>query len=88
MSLRPILQILKIIETISRFPASSETIGRQFDISPATVKRHVVEARQIGADIRSVRLGGGWVYELRNPEVVMARVKLWIDLEEKRDLTA
>ena len=88
MSSNPLLQILKMIETISRFPASSETLGRQLDISPATVKRYVVEARQIGADIRSVRLGGGWVYELRNADAVMTRVKLWIDLEEKRDLTA
>jgi biotin operon repressor len=87
MTLNPLLQTLRLVETLSRFDASAETLGRQLDASPATVKRYLVEARALGADICSVRMNGGWVYELRNADAVMARVRQWIDLEEKRDLT-
>lgn len=82
----PLLQVLRLVETLSRFDANSETLGRQLDASPATVKRFIAEARLLGADIRSVRMNGGWVYELRNASSVMTRVNQWIDLEEKRDL--
>lgn len=88
MTQNPLLQCLRLIETLSRFSASADTLGRQFDASPATVKRYVNEARLLGAEISSVRLNGGWVYELRNSEKVMQRVLQWIDLEEKRDLTS
>lgn len=87
MTSNPLLQTLRLIETLSRFDANAETLGRQLDVSPATVKRYVVEARSLGADICSVRMNGGWVYELRNADAVMTRVKQWIYLEEKRDLT-
>lgn len=87
MTPNPLLQTLRLIETLSRFDANAETLGRQLDASTATVKRYLVEARALGADICSVRMNGGWVYELRNAGAVMARVKQWIDLEEKRDLT-
>jgi len=84
----PLLQCLRLVETLSRFDASTETLGRQLDCSPVTIKRYINEARTLGADIRSVRLNGGWVYELRNSDLVMTRVRQWIELEEKRDLTA
>lgn len=84
----PLLHCLRLIETLSRFDANAETLGRQLDVSPATVKRYVAEARVLGADICSVRMNGGWVYELRNAEQVATRLRQWIDLEEKRDLTA
>jgi hypothetical protein len=87
MTTNPLLQTLRLIETLSRFDANAETLGRQLDASPATVKRYLVEARSLGADICSVRINGGWVYELRNAKAVMKRVNQWIDLEEKRDLT-
>lgn len=86
MTTNSLLQTLNLVETLSRFDASAETLSRQLDVSPATLKRHLVEARAMGADIRSVRLGAGWVYELRNASAVMPRVSLWIDLEGKRDL--
>lgn len=86
MTVNPLLQTLRLIDKLSRYYASAETLGRQLDASPATVKRYLLEARVLGADIRSVRMNGGWVYELRNAESVMARVKTWMDLEEKRSL--
>lgn len=88
MTVNPLLQTLRMIETLSLFDASAETLGRQLDASPATVKRYLVEARALGADICSVRIDGGWVYELRNSKAVLKRLRLWIDLEEKRDLVA
>lgn len=88
MSVNPLLQTLRMVETLSRFDASAETLGRQLDASPATVKRYLIEARALGADICSVRMNGGWVYELRNANEVIKRVRLWIDLEEKRDLVS
>jgi hypothetical protein len=82
----PLLQCLRLIETLTRFDANAETLGRQLDASPATVKRYISEARDLGADICSVRMNGGWVYELRNADQVAERLRQWIDLEEKRDL--
>lgn len=87
MTPNPLLQTLRMIETLSRADANAETLGRQLEASPATVKRYLAEARLLGADIFSVRMNGGWVYELRNAKAVMKRVLQWIDLEEKRDLT-
>lgn len=86
MTVNPLLQILRMIETLSHIDASAETLCKQLNASPATVKRYLNEARELGADIRSVRCGAAWVYELRNSESVMPRTLRWIDLEEKRDL--
>lgn len=88
MTVNPLLQILRMIETLSRTASSAETLCKQLNASPATVKRYLNEARELGADIRSVRSGPSWLYELRNAETVMPRTMRWIDLEEKRDLRA
>jgi len=88
MTQNPLLQCLRLIETLSRSNATAETLATQLESSPATLKRYISEARLLGADIASVRLSGGWVYELRNADRVMTRVRQWIELEEKRDLTA
>lgn len=84
MTVNPLLQILLMIETLSRNDANAETLCKQLGASPATVKRYLNEARELGADIRSVRDGGHWLYELRNAESVMPRTLRWIDLEQKR----
>ena len=88
MTQNPLLQCLRLVETLSRSNATAETLATQLEASPATLKRYISEARLLGADIASVRLSGGWVYELRNADRVMTRVRQWIELEEKRDLTA
>lgn len=88
MTVNPLLQILRMIETLSRNDTSAETLCKQLNASPATVKRYLNEARELGADIRSVRCGASWLYELRNAETVMPRTMRWIDLEQKRDLRA
>ena len=86
MTRNPLLKTLRLIEILSVHHANSETLGCHLNISTATVKSHLAKARSLGADILSVREIDGWRYELRNGNSVMARVRLWIDLEEKQDL--
>lgn len=86
MTVNPLLQTLRLIDKLSRSPASAETLGMHLHASPSTLKRYVAEARVLGADIRSVRAAGGWLYELRNADSVMTRTKTWMDLEQKRSL--
>jgi len=82
----PLLHTLQIIETLSRFDASCETLGRQYDLAPATVKRYLAEARLLGAVIVSSRVGGSWVYELRNWCSIKVRTLRWLELEKSRSL--
>lgn len=82
----PLLQTLLIIDHLRRYPASCETLGNQLDLSPATVKRYIADARLFGADIVSSRVGGSWVYELRNWDAVKVRTLKWIELEQTRSL--
>lgn len=89
MSTNPLLQSLKIIDALNRYgECTAATLQTMGGISPATLKRCISEARLLGADICSVRKNVGWVYELRYADRVMTRVSQWIELEEKRDLTA
>lgn len=88
MTVNPLLQTLRLIDRLSQYPATSEALEREFEASAASVKRYLKEARELGADICSVRSNGIWVYELRNARSVMKRVKLWIELEEGRNLIA
>jgi len=88
MSTNPLLQTLKIIDTLNQQGAcTAATLQTMWNISPSTLKRCIFESRELSADICSVRMNRGWVYELRNADSVMTRVKQWIDLEEKRNLT-
>lgn len=82
----PSLKTLQVIESLSRYDAGTETLGRQLDLSPATVKRYISDARLLGADIVSARVGGLWVYELRNWDAIKARTLRWIELEKTRSL--
>ena len=83
----PLLITLQLIEALGRYDAGTETLGRQLDLSPATVKRYIADARLLGADIVSARVSGLWVYELRNWPSIKARTLRWIELEETRNLT-
>lgn len=84
----PLLTTLEIIEALGIQSASAADLMTKFDLSVATLKRHVSEARLLGARIESVRFGKGWVYVLANKDDVKVRVNQWIQLERKRDLTA
>lgn len=89
MSSNALLQVLRTIENLSvHGDCTAATLERMGGFSPATLKRCISEARSMGADIVSVRKGSLWVYTLCNSDVVINRVNQWIELEEKRDLTA
>jgi hypothetical protein len=86
MSASPLLETLRIVEALSLAPASVDALAAHISASTVTVKRYIAEARLLGADIRSTRCGKLWLYELRNPEHVMAKTLRWIELEESRNL--
>lgn len=81
------LKTLEIIDTLNLYGAcSSITLETMHSVSSATLKRHIQEARSLGADIVAARSGKGWVFELKNGLVVMPLCKKWIELERKRSL--
>lgn len=84
----PLLTTLEIIEAIGTESASTSDLQARFEISVATLKRHLAEARLLGADIQSIRTGTSWMYHLKNNDAVRVRVAQWIELERTRDLTA
>jgi len=84
----PLLTTLEIIQALGIQSASAAELMTKFSISVAGLKRHLGEARLLGAKIESVRFGKGWVYVLANKDDVKVRVHQWIQLERERDLTA
>lgn len=83
----PLLITLEIVDTLHRYgECSSITLETMHSVSPASLKRHLAEARLLGADIESLRAGKGWVYQLKNGSAVMPLCKIWIDLERSRSL--
>jgi predicted DNA-binding transcriptional regulator YafY len=81
------LKTLEIIDTLNQYGAcSSSTLETMHSVSVATLKRHIQEARSLGADIASLRAGKGWAFELKNGPVVMPLCKKWIELERNRSL--
>lgn len=65
---------------------SSDYLAEQVCVSLPTVKRYVIELRQLGCEIVSRREPSGWVYRLENPKAVEARLCSWLDLELNRTL--
>jgi len=84
----PLLITLEIIQTLDVRSASAADLMTKFSVSVAGLKRHISEARLLGAKIESVRFGKGWVYLLTNKDAVRVKAHQWIQLERQRDLTA
>ena len=82
----PLLQTLQVVFLLSRGPTSLKIISEQFDLGPATVKRYLADARLLGADIVSARVGGVFVYELRNWQAIKVLTLRWLELEQNRSL--
>lgn len=81
------LKTLEIIDTLNYYGVcSSATLETMHSVSVATLKRHIREARLLGADIVAVRAGKGWAFDLKNGPVVMPLCKKWIELERRRSL--
>ena len=84
----PLLTTLEIIAALGDRPSTAAELQAQFGaISIATLKRHINEARQLGADIQSVKSGKFWCYQLNNEKDVRVRLARWLELEKSRDLT-
>ena len=85
--MNPLLTTLEIISALSGADATAAQLQTQFNLSIATLKRHIAEARHLGAKIESVKLGKVSTYTLRNSQEVTARLDRWLELERSRDLT-
>ena len=66
--------------------ATAEHLAEQVQVSPATLKRYVLELRHMGAVIVSRRDGSAWLYGLENSEAVQGRLCSWLDHEISRTL--
>jgi predicted DNA-binding transcriptional regulator YafY len=84
--MNPLLTTLEIISALSRTDSTAAELQSQFDLSVATLKRHLAEARHLGAKIESVKLGNVSTYTLRNGPEVSTRLDRWLELERSRDL--
>jgi len=81
------LKTLEIIDTLNHYgPCSAATLMTMHTVSVATLKRHIAEARLLGADVASVKVGASWSFELLNGPKVMPLCKRWIELERGRTL--
>lgn len=68
--------------------SAAELQRRNGDMSIATLKRHIAEARSLGAKIESLKSGSVWCYHLKNKEQISTRLFRWLELEQSRDLVA
>lgn len=85
----PLLTTLEIVAALCARPSSAAELQAAFgNIGIATLKRHIAEARLLGADIESVKNGKASLYQVNNPDAIQARLQRWIELEKTRDLTA
>lgn len=81
-----LLTTLEIISALAHKGATAADLQAQFGLSIATLKRHLAEARHLGASIESVKLGNVSTYLLKNRKEVSERLEKWLELERSRDL--
>lgn len=84
MSQNPLLDTLTLIETLRAGDATAADLAALLNVSSATFKRHLSEARHLGAVIESVRGAGGWRYVLRNADK-LRHLDAWLRLERARN---
>lgn len=85
----PLLTTLEIVYSLCLHSATAAELQKGAGgISIATLKRHLAEARLLGADIESLKFGKSWCYHLKNKDAVYARVHQWIELEKNRTLVS
>lgn len=87
--MNPLLEMLLTVKTISTYGScTASTLETMAKISPATLKRYIKDAREMGADIVSIRKATVPAYECRNWSDIKKRVELWIELETQRSFIA
>jgi len=84
MSQNPLLDTLTLVDTLRSGDATAADLAALLEVSPATFKRHLAEARHLGAVIESVRGVGGWRYVLRNASK-LRHLDAWLRLERARN---
>ena len=78
---------LQIIEELNDSgPQSAAVLQQRYELSVATLKRHISTARLLGCQIVSVRHGSVWKFELRNGPAVMTLCRKWLEIEKNRTL--
>ena len=80
------LKIIRRLGEDGNYPG--DVLAQIEKISIPTLKRHIAEARRMGADIVSVRDAPtkSHVYEIRNWERISKKVLQWSSLESARNL--
>lgn len=86
MHMNSLLTTLEITSYLSRKSATAAHLQTEFGVSIATLKRHLAEARELGAEIDSVKIENVSTYELRNYPLISKRLNRWIELEKARNL--
>lgn len=86
----PLLTTLYIIRSIGTWRPTAAWLRDHYEISDRTLKRHLTEAQNLGAELRPVKLNDGrYHWECANWETLeySGRLNRWISLEEERKLT-
>lgn len=84
----PLLITLNIINDICDDSFSSAWLAKRYGLSDRTFKRHIDEARHLGAVLKPYNTGGAWYWECENADQLResGRLARWIALEKERDL--
>jgi len=86
--MNPLLLTLNLIRDIALYTTeTTEALCDEYGISDRTFKRHIEEARHLGADLQAVKTGKHWVWVCNNWSDIEQRVNTWHELETQRDLT-
>jgi hypothetical protein len=82
----PHLITLRIVSSLAGGDQAPAEIMEREGISSATLKRHIADARDLGAAIVSVKKASRFYYRLDNYDTIKRRLNSWIELETTRDL--
>lgn len=82
----PFLLQLLITRDIAAAPVSTAELMDRYDVSERTVKRHIREARHMGAELVAERHADGYRWRCTNWPAIERNTTRWIELEERRDL--
>lgn len=84
----PLLTTLYILRTIGEHQPTAEWLANYYGVCDRTLKRYIVEARQLGADLEPVKMmDGRYHWTCTNWATIQQRGLLsrWIALEEERE---
>jgi hypothetical protein len=81
-----LLETLEIVQRVIDEPLQwgAADVAQWKGCSVPTVKRRVMDARNLGCHVESLKVGTRWVYHVGNASQVRPRLALWIDLERRR----